>query len=211
LEQEAGSPAQFQRICEGGSCHLFHYLQLSSDFTPSSGCPVPRFGTNQRKLDRCPVLDTLVVGGVMANCRKRRRASSPPRQQGGMTGQRCLPVFQPVNMSYIHGEMHVPDQPPTASPGWPDIRGRQLDSYPSDLSTNPSWYYQNYASEPSSGSTSELGAERAVSFCTPSTPSSSNQGEPQEISGDTQLCDLPSPSDYEGALRGIGSSSRKSI
>jgi hypothetical protein len=141
----------------------------------------------------------------------RRASSSLPQQGSSKTGRRRSLVSQPVNMtqSYIHGQMHASDQPLASSFNCGTIEGTQR-SFPSDLSTHPSCYYPNYASEPSSGFTNELGSLRALSLCTPSTPSSSNQEEPQEFFGETPLCKQPSHSDPEGTLRGIGSSSCKS-
>lgn len=141
-----------------------------------------------------------------------RRASSSLSQRGSSkTGRHRSLVSQPVNMIqiYIRGQMHTSDQPLTSSFNCGTIEGTQR-SFPSHLSTHPSCCYPNYASEPSSGFTSELGSLRALSLCTPSTPSNSNQEEPQEFFGETPLCRQPSPSDPEGALRGIGGSSCKS-
>jgi hypothetical protein len=141
----------------------------------------------------------------------RRASSSLPQPGRSKTGQRKHLVSQPVNMrqSYVRRQVHASDQPLRTSFNCGPVEGTQY-SFPSDLSTHPSYHDPNYASNPNSKSTSELESARALSFQTPLTPSSSNQGELQEFFGDDQLRGRLSPSDPDGALQGIGSSSRKS-
>jgi hypothetical protein len=114
-----------------------------------------------------------------------------------------------MSQSYFPGQPHVPDQPPMFIFNGGDIEGSQQ-SFPSRWSSHPLTYYPNYASGPSSSSTSELGSARAISFLTPSTPTSSNNGDCQDFFADATPCEHQSPNDPDRTLQGINSSNRKS-
>jgi hypothetical protein len=143
--------------------------------------------------------------------RTRRASSSLLQRDGSRISRPTPPVSQPVNTSQncIHGQMHASHQPLTFSSNGGNIEGSQY-SFPSHISTHPSIYHPIYTSDLGSGSTSELRSAGAVSFYTPSTSTSSNNGDNQEFFRDTTPSEHHSPNDPDRALQGISSSNRKS-
>jgi hypothetical protein len=143
--------------------------------------------------------------------RIRKTSSSRQWQKSSYIARPLSLVSQPVNMrqSYNNGQTDAPDQPLTFPVNGSNTEGSH-NSFRSDLATHPSTHYPNYASGPSSGSTSELGSARGVSFDTPSTSTSSNDEDTLDLFGEASPCEHRSPHDAAGALQGITSSNRTS-